>query len=164
MAAKAYLTYNGDPPNSIAPFRPTKDDFGGDELQDDQEYPPDPQTQPTADAWNQKVAVEAAHARVVPVLIVGIKFTAGAPVVEWFSTVSETLVSGDLTITDNAAGDTSIEWPADTLPPPLAAPEASVYEDVEIDRVRAYPITLGARVKTKLGATGTDASFQLKVY
>lgn len=164
MAAKPYLTYDGDPGNAVAPFRPGIDDLGGAELLDDQEYPPDPETQPTADAWNQKVMVAVAHARVVPVMLVAVRFAAGVPTVEAFSSVSTSLLSGDLTILDNGAGDTSITWAADALPVPLVPPTVSLWEDVEIDRVRAYPITNGVRVKTKLGATGTDCAFLLQVF
>ncbi len=165
MAAKTYRVYDGDVANGIVPARPSVDDMGGDELLDDQEYPPDPETQPTAAAWNQKVATLAAHAKVTPTLLVSVRFVAGVPSVEDFSSVSSTLAPADIQFTDHANGDTTVAWPADKLPVPSAKPMLTIWEDVEIDRQRAIPVTAtSVRVKTKLGAVGTDAGFQLAVY
>ena len=163
MSAPLFPTYDGDPPNAIAPYRPTAEDFGA-ELADDQAYPPDPETQPTAAAWNQKINVAAAHARVGAVALIYVRFVAGAPVVDSFSSVSSTLVAGDVTFIDNADGDTDVAWPVDSLPAPLMPAVAHVVEDVEIDRVRTISGAHSARVVTKLGAVGTDVAFLLVVY
>src|SRR5688500_18705993 len=104
MAAKEYLTYDGDALNAIVPHRPGIDDLGGDELIDHQEFPPDPETMPTADAWNQKVGCIAAQGKVLPSAIIGVRFNAGAPVVEFFSSVSSSLDASDVGLTDNGAG------------------------------------------------------------
>lgn len=161
MAAKTYPVYDGDGGTAV-PARPSLDDLGGADLEDDQEYPPDPETDPTAAAWNQRARVHSAHAKVVPVMLLSVRFVAGAPTVEDFSSTSSTLVAGDLVITDNGDGDTSVAVPADTLPLPIAKPMLSIWEDVEIDRQRAvYVSATEVRVKTKLGAVGTDAGFQL---
>lgn len=163
-AAADYFTYDGNG-GSVTPHRPGVDHLGGASLEDDDVHPPDPETMPHADAWNQMVNLLVGLTKVTGAFVLSIRFSGGDPVVEAFSAVGTSVTSGDLTITDNGDGDTSIEWPAETFPQPVCRPQGlTVNDDVEIDRMRAIPITNGVRVKTKLGATGTDADFSLTVF
>jgi hypothetical protein len=106
----------------------------------------------------------AAINRVMPVLLLYVTFPGGAPTVAAVSGARTGFVAGDVTTTDHAAGDTSLTFAAGELPASLVPPLVSLADDVEIDRVRVYAVTNGWRVKTKLGATGTDCAFTLAVF
>lgn len=158
---------NANPFALTPPRRPGADDFNG-MAKTNAVDRPDPRTQPNAEEWNTKGHCLVAYGGVVPVAILTVRFNAGAPLIDKVACANPALLAGDFTVTDNAAGDTSISWLATKLPTAVADAEASVTEDVEIDRVRAYATTVGGnpgvRVKTKLGAVGTDARFVVKIY
>lgn len=164
MTAPKYFVFDGDPDADppIPPRVPSVDDLGGAEFEDDAANPPDPLVFPSAHDWNQKTEVLAGLANTSFKLGIAVSFSGGTPSVSGFQQVGTRLTTGLLTVTDNGtAGDTTITWPADYLPPRNLGPLVCVNEDVEIDRVRAYLVNSGngVRVKTKLGATGTDAGF-----
>lgn len=162
MSTPSYFTFDGDPPNSVAPRRPGIDDVGGAAKLDDQQYPPDPQTMPTAADENQAERLLVGYGKVVPAIIISVKFTAGAPVLDAFAAVGFNITTPDITFTDHADGDTSVLIATGELPPVSWKPMGlTLNEDVEIDRMRAIPVTNGVRVKTKLGAVLTNCAFTI---
>lgn len=157
------LTYNpwhGDPAASKVPVRPSLAQLGGAAYQNDANNVPDLDTMPSAEMENANEWTLAGVARVCPVAIISIAFASGTPGVDQQSCVDPAIVDGTFTVTDNGAGDTSITWPADTFPVPAAKPHSlTLNGDVDIDRMRAIPISNGVRVKTFLGAVATDCDF-----
>jgi hypothetical protein len=153
------VTFDESPPR-----RPALDDFGGADFEDDTSAPPERGVHPSAEDFNQACLVAARLAGIAFVAQVEVSFSAGDPVLANFVSLVAGVTSETFTLTDNAAGNTSIEWPANTFPAGVM-PHAglTIVEDVEIDRARAIPITNGVQVITKLGATGTDAGFTLLI-
>jgi len=146
------------------PRRPSLEDLGGDDYEDDPEFPPDKTTMPNADEHNERARNQTGINRVLYVALLHVTFSGGNPSIANVRGMRTALVSGDFVVTDNAAGDTSITWASSVLPASPVPPTVSLAQDVEIDRVRAYLITNGVRVKTKLGATGTDCGFVLLIH
>jgi hypothetical protein len=152
------------------PRRPGVTDFNNASKEDDPDFPPNPVTMPTAGEYNTLCKLMVAMGKVMPVAIVDIKFTTGTPSVDRFVAASSSASLSSFTVVDSGAGVTDVHWDDELLPPPAADPEATITEDVEIDRIRTMVMPsapagrVGVRVKTKLGATGTDARFQLKIY
>ena len=158
MAASSDLTYN-----LSVPRRPGLDDFNGAAKENDLEVP-NPTTDPSAEEYNQLCKQAVALAKVAPMCLIEVRFNAGAPVVERVISTSDNVDASDITPTDNGDGDTSLNWAANTFPAAAVRATAAIVDDVEIDRVRAMPITNGVQVKTKLGATGTDVRFVVTIY
>jgi hypothetical protein len=160
MAATANLTFD-----NVVATRPTLAELGGATKEDHPKYPPNPATMATANEYNHFTKLLQGLANVTPSVSIWIQFTSGTPAVSAIRAVGSTVVSGDFTVTDNGAGDTTISWAAGKLPNPTGQGAAvSLTADVEIDRVRAYyPTTTSVRVKTKLSATGTDADFLVQI-
>lgn len=119
-----YFVFDGDGDN--LPRRPGSDDVGGYAKEDDQAYPPDPVTMPTASDWNQIARLVLAFGRVCPVLVLSIDFDAGTPFVSGFAAASETLTADDITVTKTGTGVVRIAWPTDTLPPLATQPIAGL--------------------------------------
>jgi hypothetical protein len=144
------------------PRRPTEDDM-------------DPYTQDVAPVplpgqlyaaqMNQRGMCVAALARVSPVAIITLDFASGAPFVDRQSSCSKVLEVGDLVVTDNGAGDTTIEWPENTFPTHIADPEASVCTDGAWLQPVPVLVTNGVRVKTRAsGGTLTDVRVQVRIF
>jgi hypothetical protein len=164
MTAPLYFVFDGDPDNGVVPRIPSVDDLGGAEFKNDLIEPPDPGEFPMAEDENQQELVLAALARVATMLNVSVAFVGGNPQISGFETVGTQLVSSGITLTDNGPGDTTISWAANLLPPRECGPSLTLNEDVEIDRARAFVISATSiRVKTKLGSTGTDCAFTLRI-
>ncbi|HEX2882675.1 MAG TPA: hypothetical protein VHO25_24315 [Polyangiaceae bacterium] len=154
------LTWDGDDATNV-PRRPSTEDLAGDELVDDQEDPPGPDM-PCATGHNQMVKQITALNRVADSCRISVTFSGGTPSISKLTSAKtpSLLLVGAFTVVDNGNGDTSITWPADTFPPHTCHPHSlTINSDTEIDRARIMPITNGVRIKTKLGATGTDADF-----
>ncbi len=147
--------------DEATPRRPGLNDVGGGAWEDDVEAPPDPTTMPSADPLNQLQLLAVAYGKLAPACAVHVVFVAGAPTISSVIALRTTLTADDFTLTDHGSGDTSVVADADKLPPATWPPFAVQVDDTEIDRVRAVGVSNGARVKTKLGATGTDAAFLL---
>lgn len=168
MSAATSFTWHGSV--SEPARRPSIDDLGGDSMIDHARKPPAKDgTMPYADQLNERArAIRGANAT-CPAAIVYVRFNAGAPLVDDVQCVDSELVIDDFTVTDNAAGDTTIEWDTYKLPPMMRA-TVSVAEDVEIDRARVYTVAgstaskSAVRVKTKLGAVGTDSAVVVTIY
>ena len=165
MPSDHVLTFDQNPPH-----RAVLSELGGGEKENNAKYPPDPKKHPTAEDFNQISKQLAAANRVMPLARLWVKFNSGQPFVETVQAAGSTVVPGDFTCVDNGAGDTTIWWTTGVGGKIPASVGAAVFQadDVEIDRIRAFPTLVSgnpaARVRTKLGATGTDAAFILEIY
>jgi hypothetical protein len=142
--------------------RPGVDELGGG-AQENLTPPRDPRMVPDVRSFNQLVRQIVADAKLAPSARIQVEFPGGVPTITAVAALNTTLVAGDFTITDNGNGDTSFtiaKYVGETLRPL----ELTVVSDVEIDRERIFPIANGWRVKTKLGATGTDAAFVVALH
>jgi hypothetical protein len=148
------LTFDETPPR-----RPGIGDVGGGAKEDDVEFPPNPVTMATADEYNQIGGQVVGLWAVCAAAVVHVTISGGTPSITSVWSPRTGLVAGDFSLTDHGAGDTSVLHAGGKLPPATFPAFALQVDDVEIDRVRAVPVTNGARVKTKLGATGTDCNF-----
>ncbi len=158
MAAASSFTYDADPPR-----RPSLEDLGGADYEDDAAFPPDRTTMPNALEHNERARNQAALNRVTPTALLHVIFTGGDPVAAAVRAMRSSISAEAFTLDDNGDGDTSITWDPSLLPAVAIPPSVDVVEDVEIDRARAFIIENGVRVVTKLGATGTDCAFVLTI-
>lgn len=156
MAITETCTYDESPPR-----RPALADLQTGLKLDDAEYPPDDTEMPTAGEANQQAAQLAAIAKVMPVSIFHVRFTAGVADIPSQSSVQ--LVEPAFTVVENAAGDTSITWPANTFPSSLVPATAALVENVDAT-ISCAPITNGVRVRTRVATVLTDAGFVVTVY
>lgn len=171
-APGAQSTWDGNPntsPPTTTPYRPGSADFNGIGLQDRADFPPNAQTMPTANLLNTWSATEVVLGRIVPNMVLSI--TGGNPPSIALCTAAPTAVNGNpsgfLTLTRNGAGDVSITWPANTFPPAVAWPMATVNTQqgpTDSRTIAATPITNGVRVTTFNGGGGVDMNFTVSVY
>ena len=160
MALSSTLTFD-----QTTPRRPTVNDFGGAAFQDDARRPPDPTAHPSAGMFNQIIKQVVALANVSPSMKIQVEFVAGSPKITQLVTMGTGILVTDFTVTLNGVGDVSITLPQSKFPQELTrASGLTIVEDVEIDRARIVVIPGGGwRIKTKLGATGTNAAFVFQV-
>lgn len=150
------------------PRRPVIDDMGGGAKENHPTKPPNPVTMATAEDFNQTTKQVAALGRTVPLVRIFVTITAGVPAVSSVQAPGSSVAVGSFTVVDNGAGDTTLHWVSTLLPSVGGGACAFQTDDTEIDRIRAIYTTVGAnpavRVKTKLGAAGTDCNFGVDVY
>lgn len=161
MSTPEFYVYDGDG-GSNAPRRPSLDDVGGGAKINDLAMPPDPETMPTAEDENQQENLLVGLCRLGPVLQVWVIFSGGTPALASFRSMSNELLFTDITVTDDATGQTSVTVAADKLP--AQSMPATVQAYGEVDRVWPEAVTGGWRVHTKLGATYTDMAFRIDFY
>lgn len=169
MATPTYFTFKGDPGTSVAPFRPGLTHLGGGAKQNESGAPPDPVTMPTAEDENQHEWLLEGLARMIPACSVSVEFTGGAPAITKLIAMSDDVVIATLTVTDNAAGDTSITWPAGTFPNRNINPRGlTINSDMtaiagSVIEAQAVPLANGVRVRTynKSAGAGADLNFSL---
>lgn len=165
MPSTNTLTFDQNPPHRAA-----LNELGGGAKENNAKYPPDPAKHPTAEDFNQMSKQLEAVNRVMPLAILWVRTNAGSPVIDTVMAAGSTIVPGDFTPVDNGAGDITIWWTTGTNGklPAATGVKASQTDDVEIDRIRAFLTSVSgnpaARVKTKLGAAGTDCNFCLEIY
>lgn len=164
MAAIEHDPYTGDGAG-VVPRIPSAEDLGGTAKENDPLYPPDPVTMPTAEEWVAFVRCVVAQAKTTPAMVLSIAFNAGDPYVYGLTCVNADIDSGDIDLTDNATGDTTIEWPADAFPviSGVRPHGLTINDDVTIDEMRAVPVTDGVRVKTLAASSGVDAAFTIVI-
>ena len=154
--------------DAATPYRPALADITGGTKINRPGRAPNPETQPTAEEDNQKSAQTAAFGRTTYLARLTVTISGGTPAITNILAPRSVIEATDFTVTDNGAGDTTIRWASSVLPPVSGAPDVSQCDDVEIDRLRAFYGTLsgqqGVRVKSKLGATATDANFVVTIY
>lgn len=164
MTVSSTLTFDETPPR-----RPGLTDIASGTKEDDPGATPDPATMPTADEDNQKTKQAAAAAKMIALARITVTFASGTPSISHVSAPGTNVTADNFTVVDNGAGDTTIWWTAnEVLPPTAGGPTVSQCDDTEIDRLRAFATTVSGnpavRVKSKLGATATDANFVVSIY
>lgn len=169
MPSSDTLTYDDDPPH-----RPALSELGGGAKENATgKQAPDPVKMATAEDFNQFSKQHEAANRVLPLAVLWVRFSTGTPAIHVVQALGSEVEAASFMVTDDGNGNTLISWKTGTGAPDGALPgavgvEATQTDDVEIDRIRAILTTSGgdpaARVKTKLGSTGTDANFCLKIY
>lgn len=107
------------------PQRPTLAYMGEASLVDDSDYPPVAPTMPTSLMLNQWQRQLAAQGKVVGALGISVRFSGGTPSVYKFTTPGDSMVLGDITVTDNGDGDTTLSWPANMLPVSVLEPSVT---------------------------------------
>lgn len=158
MSNTSVSTYEQSPPR-----RPSLDDVGGGAYQNDTKHPPDP-GDPNAHDVNQIAKQVVALAALGAAAAIHVTFSGGTPSIVSVQCVRADITGDSFSILDNAAGDTSITHTGGLLPVATWPAFAHQVDDTEIDRgPRVSSITNGWRIKSKLGATGTDCNFVLFV-
>ncbi len=158
MPAAEFTTWNGDPDNDEAPRRPSTDDLGGDQKEDDAEFPPDDVEHFTAAGWNQIVQQIAAMARVAAACKVELRFDSGDPYIARATAPSDNVSADTFTVTDEGAGVTLIEWPAETFPAHQCSPTGLTLFSSSTSVVTGHleEVTNGVRVRTHVAGVATD--------
>lgn len=153
------------------PHRPAITELGGGEKQNDARRPPNPSRHATAEDFNQLSKQAEAAGRTIPLARLFVTFSGGTPSVAAVQAPGSSVVAGDFTVTDNAAGDTTLAWTTGTggkLPAAVGVGGLTINSDVAIDEQRAFLTTSGGnpavRVKTKNGGVATDANFTVEIY
>lgn len=145
------------------PHRPTLDELGGGEFQNDPVHPPK-EGHPSAEMFNQATKQVVALAKLAPSMKFQVEFDAGEPKITQFVALRSQLTIDDFQLFDNGDGNTTIAVdPAKLVPQLMRASGLTIVGDVEIDRMRIVTESNGWTIKTKLGATGTDAPFTFQV-
>lgn len=160
----SYNPWHGDPGNAVAPHRPSLAQLGGGAFQDDQSNPPDLDTMPSAAMENVNEKTLAGIAAVTSVAGFTVKFAAGAPYIDKATFADSSLDPGDITVTDNGTGDTSLTWAAGTFPTAALEPTGLTIHETHVTFPCAYSIANGVRVKTldSLG-NGADVNFSFEL-
>lgn len=120
MTSPLVLTYDGDVPNGVNPYRPSLNDVGGGAKQDDSQYLPDPVTMFTAADFNEIGKLCVAFGKVTSAAILFVA-NSGAPAITGLRAAGSVIVAGDFTVIDHGAGDTEITCPATKIMQPFAA-------------------------------------------
>jgi hypothetical protein len=148
------------------PRRPSLDDLGGGQLEDDDPNP-DP-GQPSAAPLNQATMQAAALAKVIHAAVISVEFAAGVPSIAQLTAAGTNVNVGTFTVTDNSPGDTTISWPAQSSPPTVPPPVANAIATANSTSARIItttPVTNGVRVTTwNVAEVATDTNFTLYVF
>lgn len=107
-----------------------------------------------------------AAATMIPVATVDIAMTLGTPSVANYRTVrvvANDIDIGDIVVTDNGSGDTSIEFPANVFPSSIRNPRAVVTGN-NPSEICAESIPNGVRVYTKSGGAPVDRPFSVDIF
>jgi hypothetical protein len=123
-----YCSYDGSVSAGVNPYRPGIDTVGGAAFQDDDRFPPDPNTQLTAAAENQNEMLLVALSKVTPAALIYVKYSSGVPSIFGLRCASSILLTTDFTIIDTGTGIAEITCPATKLIQPfacLAVPQAT---------------------------------------
>ena len=158
------LTYDESPSR-----RPTVADLGGGLKEDDQDYPPDPVTMPTAADANQTALLLAAIDAVTPVLSIDVEILAGVPTVVSVRCKKTGFVVGDIAAVDNGAGDTTLRWAAGTFPTGTGKPRAWCNDTSRARAVTAYLYSAtgyeGVQVESESDTgSNVDSNFTVDVF
>jgi hypothetical protein len=156
--------------------RPSLDDLGGAQFQDDLTDPP-PKTGEDlyADAVNQLWMQVHALARVVPLARLTIDYNLGVPFIDALQAPSTLLgaggalgAGGSFTIVDNGNGDITIRWAIGVLPTTGCDPVLTINYDStgtfssEVHKEAAPPPGfVGYQVRTKLNGGALDMRFTI---
>lgn len=157
MSVSNTVTFKQTPP-----IRPGIADIrDGEKANETGTVPPD---MPNASEHNQSALLLEAYGQVAPLFVMSIEFSAGAPLVHSLGCIRTDKVSGDFTLTDNGAGDTSITFAAGTFPSAKAKPVAGLNGSAA-GFVVADPISNGVRVRTfNSAAAAADLPFTVEFF
>ena len=163
MTAPSFLTWDGG--DGEDPRRPSTDDLGGDQKEDDAEFPPDPVEHLTADGWNQVVKQLAALSRVASACKLEVRFNSGTPYVARVTAPGSNVEVATFTVTDNGTGVTTITWPANTFPPHQLSPSGLTLLSSLTTRVEGHveDVANGVKVYTFSNGTAADIAFTLEI-
>lgn len=161
MSAAEHLTWDAN--GSEVPRRPSTDDMGGDQKVDDIEYPPIEPEHFTAGGWNQKAKQIPAICRVTASCKLEVRFNAGVPFVARATSPGTQININTFTVTDNGAGDVTIEWPADTFPAFVCSPTGLTLLSNSAGVVTGHveEVTNGIRVRTFAAGVATDVAWTI---
>jgi hypothetical protein len=168
MSLPTFNTWDGDPTNGVAPYLPGTADFGGDDLENDADYPPIAGQTPDADGWNQFVKQLVSLGRTTAMAKIEIHFdvSTGTPFVFAVVAMGNAVTTASFTITDNGNGDTTIAWPAGTFPAALVAPTGLTFLGGSGDAAPTQPTgqvevisATSIRVRTRDVGDRTDIPF-----
>jgi len=174
MPAAGQSTFDGNPytsPPITTPYRPGDPDFNGRSLVDSQVNPPDPGSMVTANLLNGEAAEIIALRRLIHSATVSAKYVAGSPLVDSFaagpSSFHAQVPTAQFSIARTgggaAAGDVTITWPANSLPPNLTKPHATPNGVVPCMIAVDY-VTNGVRVVTQdKNGNGIDIPFTVNI-
>jgi hypothetical protein len=159
MPSPQFLTYDGDVANGVLPYRPGIDDVGGGQKLDDSEFPPDPQTMPTAADFNEMGMLLVALGKVTGAALILVA-NSGAPVITGLRAAGSAIVAGDFTVTRHAAGDIEIQCPGTKIVQPFAGLAFTQKAGDYRATGRVNATSDGIRIETR-DSTGTlvDADF-----
>lgn len=115
MSGTQFLTYRGDVANGVNPYRPAEGDMGGTDKENDAEFVPSP-NDPEASEWNQLVGISAAHAAMLPMALIDVRFSGGVPFVFAVYSTNPDLLIADIGCADTATGKVTLTIPATKLP------------------------------------------------
>jgi hypothetical protein len=135
MTAIDYNPFDGDGV-SINPHRPSLDQLGGNQKQGVDNYPAS-SDEPHQDEWNRFAELIQLASSIIPCLKLTIGFVGGVPQIDNFWCSNSSVVIGDIILTDNADGDTDIEWPANKLPTLQFDPDATLNEETNATTIMA---------------------------
>lgn len=164
MSAANFLTWSGQSSTGQDPRRPSTDDLGGDQKQDDNESPPDDVEHFTAAGWNQLVRQVAALSKMVGACKLEIQFNAGAPFIAAVSSPNPDISASTFSVVDDFLGGTTISWPAATFPPHVCAPTGlTLLESVTDPGAYVVPLVNGVSVRTLDGGSLSDIPFSIEI-
>src|SRR4051812_19957722 len=123
------MAANGSTFDLIPARRPSLDDVGGASFEDDLEFPPNPETDPSAAMMNAVTSLVAAYGAVIYHTVLSIRFANGSPSISALSCVRKEVTAATFKVAHNGNGDTSITWPEGTLPPASTQPTGSMNID-----------------------------------
>lgn len=159
MTSPNFNTYDADPANGINPYRPSLNDVGGGQKQDDSQYLPDPVTMFTAADFNEIGQLCVAFGKVTPGALLFV-VNAGTPAITGLRAAGSLIVAGDFTVIDHGAGDTEITCPATKIMQPFAALGFSQAAGDFRVSARVNGTNDGIRIETRNSAgTLTDMNF-----
>ncbi len=168
--APDFLVFDGglnDEGVAELPRRPSVDDLGGDEKQDDDEFPPDPVEHPTAAGHNQQVQVVAALSRVAAACKIEIRFNAGVPYMARVTALGTAVAIATFTVADNGTGITTVTWPANTFPPHAVSPSGLTFlvdaDTADVISGHVFEVTNGVKIRTKQAGSAANIAFALHI-
>lgn len=161
MTVADYFTWRGDAANGIAPRRPTIADIGSDAYENVPGEEPDERHGVRAEHANQWSQQIPGLSRVASPSKLTVRFNAGAPFVHSIATVRGDVLTNGITVTDAGTGVTQLTWPADTFPPFITDPIASI-NGTTAGMIAAQYIANGVEVRT-FGSNGSAADLPFTV-
>jgi hypothetical protein len=161
MSSPTYLTFDGDAANGVLPYRPGVADVGGCQKLDDQAYPPDPTTMPTAADFNQMGMQIVALGNVSCAAVIRVRNppfeTGDDPYVVDVRGASGLLAPGDFLVERFDFGTTTVRCSSAKIPPPFGG--LAIVQQTGDYRVVAFVADTNDRIQVETrDATGTPAS------